>query len=97
MKLNSSGYFDDADVIKSGLPLFRFDDDENNFCSMDLWTYTDLKEVLKITLSVEERERLMKGFYKANARQRGWSGLYSFHEIVNGKLGLNIKYTPSGG
>lgn len=94
MKLNKNGFVDDEIVQQSNLPIYSFDDQDGRYMPSDLWTYSDLKEVLKITLTPAERVGLIVAFQKSSKKQKGYSPLYSFHQLVNRRYDMNVKFFP---
>ncbi|MFU8692668.1 hypothetical protein ACNA6I_22860 [Rossellomorea sp. FS2] len=96
LKPNEYGFFDEDSVKNSGLEIYSFDDPPGRDQPVDLWTFTELKDIVKIILTPEERISMIVGFLKADKRQKGFAALYSFHKIVNLRYGTNITYIPAG-
>nr|WP_192957022.1 hypothetical protein [Bacillus licheniformis] len=94
MQPNEFGFYDEEIVHKSGLPVYSFEDPHDKYFPADLWTYSDLKEVLKIHLTSLERETMIVAFQKSSKQQKGYSALYSFHQVVNKRYDLNVKFFP---
>lgn len=89
MQPNEFGFYDEEIVRKSGLPIYSFEDPHDRYFPADLWTYSDLKEVLKIHLTSVERETMIVAFQKSSLQQKGYSGLYSFHQIIEKRFTTN--------
>lgn len=94
MQPNQFGFYDEEIVSKSGLPVYSFEDPHDKYFPADLWTYSDLKEVLKINLTADERQTMIVAFQRSSKQQKGYSALYSFHQVVNKRYDLNIKFFP---
>lgn len=94
MKSNEYGFYDEEIVKKSGLPVYSFEDLEERYVPGDFWTYSDLKEVLKLSLTMVERESMIVGFQRSSRQQRGYSALYSFTQVINKRYDMNAKFSP---
>lgn len=92
MKPNEYGFFNEETVYKSGLPVYSFEDPSDRYFPSDLWTYSDLKDVLKISLTTLEREEMIVGFQRSSKQQKGFSALYSFTQVVNKRYHMNSKF-----
>lgn len=96
-KPNKKGMYEIKDIENLGLPLFKefecinFEDEEFR---VDYWTVSEFKQLLKITLTEEEKSlNNIKAFRTANGYY-GWSALYSMSEILSAR-GHNVKYYRS--
>lgn len=94
MQPNEFGFYDEEIVYKSGLPVYSFEDPVDRYFPVDLWTYSELKEILKIQLTTDERQTMIVAFKKSSKQQKGYSALYSFHQIVNKRYSMNVKFFP---
>ncbi|MGE7782189.1 hypothetical protein ACQKL0_20070 [Peribacillus sp. NPDC097264] len=92
MKPNEYGFYDEKIVRKSGLSVYSFEDSGDRYMPSDFWTYSDLKDVLKISLTAEERENMIVGFQCSSKQQKGFSALYSFTEVINKRYNMNAKF-----
>jgi len=92
--LPPNGLFDECVVKESELPVYSFLDDPESYMPSDLWTFTDLKQVLKITLTIEERQSMVVAFQISSPKQQGYSPLYSFTQIINKRYDANVLFTP---
>ena len=92
MKPNEYGFYDEEIVRKSGLSVYSFEDSGDRYMPSDFWTYSDLKDVLKISLTAEEREKMIVGFQRSSKQQKGFSALYSFTEVINKRYNMNAKF-----
>lgn len=91
---NHRGKYKTEDIQYLGLPMFKayecINIPEIEY-SMDLWTITEFKELLDVTLTAQEKKfSNIKGF-KSSKGSYGWSALYSMSEIMNDR-GHNITY-----
>lgn len=94
MQPNEFGFYDEEIVQKSGLLIYSFEDPDDRYFPGDLWTYSDLKEVLKIHLTTEERKTMIVAFQKSSRQQKGYSALYSFQQVLNKRYDTNVKFFP---
>ena len=92
MKPNKYGFYDEEIVRKSKLPVYSFEDLEERYFPGDLWTYSDLKEVLKVSLTTIERECMIVAFQRSSRQQKGYSALYSFTQVINKRYDMNTKF-----
>ncbi|WP_282035431.1 hypothetical protein [Metabacillus indicus] len=94
MQPNNFGMYDEEIVNKTGLPVYSFEDPDDRYFPSDLWTYSDLKEILKIHLTNEERKNMIVAFQRSSKQQKGFFPLYSFHQIINKRYDTNVKFFP---
>lgn len=86
MKPNKRGFYEEEDVFSSLLPIVDFDKDPDCYCNTTWFTYTDLKNILEITLTQEERENSIAAFQKMS-NGHGYTPLYSFLDILDNRTG----------
>ncbi|GAB6485583.1 hypothetical protein bcgnr5371_60270 [Bacillus cereus] len=86
MQPNKRGFYDAKTVLESGLPIVDFEQDENCYCEMTWFSYTDMKKILEIHLTDYERKNCIVAFYKMR-NGHGYTPLYSFLEILNRRDG----------
>ena len=81
MKPNEKGFYDEKTVLESGLPIVDFAKDLDCPCEVSWFSYTDLKKVLKIHLTDDERKSCIVAFEKMG-NGHGYVPLYSFMEVL---------------
>lgn len=84
--MNKKGFFEESEVLASGLPvIYDIEDGEPEYL-MEWFTYTDLKKIFKIYLTEDERKHSIQAFEKLKSGH-GFVALYSFVKIMNGREG----------
>lgn len=94
LELPSTGMFDEETVSRSGLPVYTFTDADDKYIPSDLWTFTDMKNILDVHLTIDERKSMIVAFQRSNKQQQGYAALYSFHQVINKRYDTNIKFFP---
>lgn len=94
IKPNLHGLYNKSDVYsQSVVPIVDFV--VNNASGLpnliDLWTYSDLKDVFGYKLNSAQRVSMIKGFIRY-PRMRGFAPLYSLNEVLELFEGWSIKY-----
>ncbi|BCD33085.1 hypothetical protein BC30102_p121 (plasmid) [Bacillus cereus] len=94
---NQYGLYELEEIKKLDVkfPIYDFTKDEETDISMDLWTYTDIKDVFGWKLSEELRKRMIRGFLK-KPRMKGYAPLYSLREVMYLYVGWSYDYKPAG-
>lgn len=82
MKPNSKGFYDEKTVLESGLPIVDFAKDLDCYCEVAWFTYTDLKKILEINLTEDERENCIAAFEKMRNGQ-GYVALYNYMHVLS--------------
>jgi hypothetical protein len=81
MKSNKRGFYDKESVLQSGLHIVDFEADHDCYCEISWFSYTDMKKILKIHLTEDERKNCIVAFMKMK-NGHGYIPLYSFTEIL---------------
>jgi len=78
---NKRGFFTEESVLATGFPIVDFGADLDSHCDITWFTFTELKHILNIHLTEEERKNDIAAFMKMENGQ-GYTALYSFMDIL---------------
>lgn len=81
MKPNKRGFYSEDTVLESGLHIVDFEADVDCYCEISWFSYSDMKKILRIHLTAEEREDCIAAFIKMK-NGHGYIPLYSFIDIL---------------
>lgn len=88
---NKFGLYDLEEVNQLGLPIYDYTIDDEPGMSVDLWTYTDIKEVFNWKMNDDLRKNMIRGFVK-RGRMQGYAPVYSLREVMYIFVGWSYYY-----